>query len=240
MKSTNWKDVWATRSFNSDSVNDTSPLDALIKADGFDTGMGDYSVTQWWELTKHISERLSVSRRHSLLEVGCGSGAFLYCIRKLTQCSVTGIDYSASLIEIARKYVSGKFVVSDAKVLPFSKQCFDFVISHSVFQYFPSKEYANNVLSEIYRVMKTGGKGCLMDLNDKCCEKSYYESRRILYKCPEEYDAKYQGLNHLFFDKDDFVRSLQKQGFSNVQLFPHCVPEYLNSRFRFNLTFERI
>lgn len=234
-----WKEIWERRSFQASGVTDVNLLESLIKADGFDTGMGDYSEAQWWELTKQISTLLGITTKDALLEVGCGSGALLYCINRITGCSISGIDYSAPLVDIARKHVPGQFECSDARDLPFPANRFDFVVSHSVFQYFPSKEYADNVLSEIHRVLKKGGKACLMDLNDKSCEESYHEDRRKLYKHPEEYDQKYGALKHLFFDKDAFVLSLQVLNFVNVQFFPHQIPDYINSRFRFNLTCEK-
>jgi ubiquinone/menaquinone biosynthesis C-methylase UbiE len=239
LESTTWKAVWERRTVAACGVADADILEDLIKADGFDTGMGDYSVSQWRELTKHISELLKISQDDSVLEVGCGSGAFLYCLNKLTGCTVAGIDYSAPLVETAEMHVPGRFQVSDANALPFPDGNFDIVISHSVFQYFPNTEYASEVLSEIHRVLKRGGKGCLMDLNDKECEASYHEDRRKLYKNPEDYDNKYATLRHLFFDKTEFVRSLQTRKCFDVKFFPHYIPEYLNSRFRFNLTFQK-
>ena len=39
-----WKEIWERRSFQASGVTDVNLLESLIKADGFDTGMGDYSA----------------------------------------------------------------------------------------------------------------------------------------------------------------------------------------------------
>lgn len=239
MKANKWKDVWDRRKIESINSSNNNILEALIKVDGFDTGMGDYSVNQWLELTKKQVERLNISKIDNVLEVGCGSGAFLYCINKYTNCSITGIDYSEALIDIANKNISGNFSVSEANKIPFSDCQFNIVLSHSVFQYFPSEEYAAQVLQEMYRVLRGSGKICIMDINDKSFEQSYYSDRRSLYKDPDEYDQKYNGYEHLFFEKNKFIELLSRAGFVNIIMFKHDIPEYINSRFRFNITAEK-
>ena len=74
-----------------------------------------------------------------------------------------------------------------------------------------------------------------MDMNDVSKEKIYHKERMLAYKKPQEYEATYRGLDHLFFDKKSIEYLLTSLGMKNIEYFPHAVSEYGNSKFRFNL-----
>jgi ubiquinone/menaquinone biosynthesis C-methylase UbiE len=57
----------------------------------------------------------------------------------------------------ARRRASQPFVVGDASRMPFESGCFDRVVCYSVFNNFPSLEFAEAVLDELVRVAKRGG-----------------------------------------------------------------------------------
>lgn len=235
--SNNWLNVWGKRKVQSDVIDSQNILLELIRADGFDTGYGDYSVEQWNIMVAGAAKRLGINEKVKVLEVGCGAGAFLYQLYTLKKCEIAGIDYSSSLIECARKYLSnGTFTVSEATKIPYPDASFDVILSHGVFFYFPDIKYANEVLIEIHRKLKPGGKICLMDINDISTKQFYHETRRQNYINKEAYEKKYTGLDHLFFDKEMLRKDLQKFGFTNISFFKHDVPAYINSKFRFNLT----
>jgi SAM-dependent methyltransferase len=211
-------------------------LSALIKADGFDTGFGDYTAEQWRILVKGAANRAGVHGGSSVLEIGCGSGAFLYELERLTSCRVTGIDFSRSLVNDAARHIPfGDFIVCDAANIPLPNEAFDAVLSHAVLYYFSDLIYVRRVLHEAYAKLRSGGRICLMDLNDKDAESRYHESRKRHFKDPKEYDRRYSGLEHLFFDRASFASDLREAGFVGVEFFNHDVPEYVNSKFRFNV-----
>ena len=54
------------------------------------------------------------------------------------------------------------------------------------------------------------------------------------YSSVEEYEKNYQGLNHLFFDKDELKIYLSELGFEDIIFFPHS-NNYGNQKFRFNI-----
>ncbi len=96
----NWHKIWAGKTLKGDFQNDL--LAALIQADGFDTGVGDYTSEQWLRMTKEFGRRAEITSKDVVLEFGCGSGAFLYALSKEFGCRVVGVDYSQSLISIAK------------------------------------------------------------------------------------------------------------------------------------------
>lgn len=91
-----------------------------------------------------------------VLDVGCGAGRDAsYFISK--DFSVTGIDFSEKLIDIARKKVpKGKFLVMDFEELEFTENSFDGAWASASLLHMP-KERLLSVLIKINSVLKKGG-----------------------------------------------------------------------------------
>jgi ubiquinone/menaquinone biosynthesis C-methylase UbiE len=90
-----------------------------------------------------------------LLDLGCGPGV----LAKLLQsegASVSGIDISAKMIEMARANAHGiDFKVGSGYRLPYPPESFDIVLAAYSMEYF---EDLNKVLREIKRVLKKNGR----------------------------------------------------------------------------------
>ena len=100
----------------------------------------------------------------SLLEVPVGTGVLtmpLYAT--LPQARITCLDYSADMMENAKKRAAAMklsnvaFVQGDAGALPFENESFDLVLSLNGFHAFPDKDAA---FRETFRVLKRGGVFC--------------------------------------------------------------------------------
>ena len=100
----------------------------------------------------------------SLLEVPVGTGVLtmpLYAT--LPQARITCLDYSADMMENAKKRAAAirvsnvTFVQGDVGVLPFEDESFDLVLSLNGFHAFPDKDAA---FRETCRVLKRGGVFC--------------------------------------------------------------------------------
>jgi 2-polyprenyl-3-methyl-5-hydroxy-6-metoxy-1,4-benzoquinol methylase len=93
------------------------------------------------------------------LDVGCGTGALSQTILGRTKpLTITSIDASETFIHYAKQQLSDtrfKFVVGDARVLPFENQAFDQVVSGLMLNFVPEVE---KVVTEMVRVTKPGGK----------------------------------------------------------------------------------
>lgn len=57
----------------------------------------------------------------------------------------------------------------------------------------------------------------------------------LAYRNPAEYYDTYEGLSHLFFDQVRLREILKKCGMKGIEMFPHAVADYGNSKFRFNI-----
>lgn len=86
-----------------------------------------------------------------LLDLGCGAGGFCRLAAD-AGASVTGIDSSVGMIEIARERVpEGRFYVADMQALPFDEDAFDVISAFNSLQ-FTADPHA--VLVEARRVAK--------------------------------------------------------------------------------------
>ena len=232
-----WKSIWNAKSLQS---KEKISISDLIKLDGFDTGFGSYDEVSWVEMVRDFVNIVNLYPNSNVYEIGCGAGCFLYTIKQIIEINCFGIDYSKNLIDIAKRVIpEGKFLEDEAiNIHPNGKE-FDLIFSHSVFQYFSSQEYAKEVLMKATSMLKVGGNLCLLDLNDKSKEENYHFERARGYSSVEEYQKNYEGLNHLFFDKDELKKYFLALGFEDIQIFPHSNKAYGNQKFRFNITAKK-
>ena len=112
----------------------------MILADGFDTAFGGLTVEAWSDFVSSVCDSMRLVAGDSLFEVGCGSGAFSY-LPYQNGITVGGIDYSESLVGIARRAMpNANFSVCEANHVD-TLQSFDVVMSCFVFSYFGSLDY---------------------------------------------------------------------------------------------------
>ena len=233
MTKNNWIKIWNARYKISKKKNSLSDL---IKLNGFDNSIKDYNKTSWKLMVKDFLKRTKFKRNQNLLEIGCGSSAFLITCNKFIKANYYGFDYSRNQIKIAKKSLpGGNFKVFEANNFNYGKTKFDVVVAHSVFQYFPNKNYCLKVLQKSLKHLNKRGVLCLMDLNDIKFQRKYHETRKKIYFKKDSYNKKYADLKHLFFDNSKLKKLLISIGFSNVVFFPHKVRTYGNSNLRFNL-----
>jgi arsenite methyltransferase len=104
----------------------------------------------------------------AILDVGCGTGVdtIMAALMAGPSGSGTGIDLVPKMLERAKENarlagaLNVEFMEGSAEELPFSDNTFDVVISNGVFNLVVDKVKA---LSEVYRVLKPGGRFMLAD-----------------------------------------------------------------------------
>ena len=104
-----------------------------------------------------------------VLDAGCGNGRYSYGLSNLGASQVVGIDMSKTNLKDARKRLSGRpreglsYEHGSVLELPFENESFDFVFSNGVLHHTTDLDKG---LSELLRVLKSGGRGFLMLIND--------------------------------------------------------------------------
>lgn len=228
----NWKYIWGKRKLDCSDSNIS--LKKLISIDGFDTGYGTINEQNWNRYIKHVSEKLNISDASSIYEVGCGAGAFLYNFSKKNH-EVGGIDYSSSLVQICKKVINSQDIsVGEALCIDTEKK-YDFVVSNSVFFYFPDLDYAKSVIEKM--IEKSNYGVAILEVND-----IFYKNESLLLRkrhlTEEEYDKRYDGLEHLYYDREWFYAIAKKYGLK-CTIENQVIKDYQNSSYRFNVYMKK-
>lgn len=105
-------------------------------------------------------------RGAAVLEVAPGPGYLSLALARTGDYTVTGLDISATFVEIARKNaaaegVHAEFRHGNASAMPFADESFDFVICCAAFKNFAEPVGA---IQEMYRVLRPGGEALINDL----------------------------------------------------------------------------
>lgn len=229
----NWQKIWEKKAAGT-IINPS--LSELINLNGFDNGCGTYGEAQWETMVEDFIVRTGLKKRDKILELGCGSGAFLHSLNQTVSANYFGLDYSLPLVNVAKQVLKrANIICSDAEKDAFGDEQFDIIFSHSVFHYFKDVDYAYKVLNKWLPRIYWGGKLVLMDLNDIDFREEYHVHRKRMSDLPDAYEKNYGSLKHLFFNKNNLKNELFKLGMRNIEFFPHSVNGYGNSKFRFNV-----
>jgi ubiquinone/menaquinone biosynthesis C-methylase UbiE len=134
------------------------------------------AVAKWYaSLTKKAMEDFRALARRAaaqipaggnVLEVAPGPGYFAIELAKLGDYRISGLDISATFVEIARSNaakanVNVDFHHGNASRMPFEKDTFDFILCRAAFKNFSEPKRA---LQEMNRVLKPGGQALIIDL----------------------------------------------------------------------------
>ncbi|MFC7916690.1 methyltransferase domain-containing protein [Streptomyces sp. NPDC057386] len=95
------------------------------------------------------------------LDLCCGTGAGLETLARVCRDSVTGVDFSAGMLSVARTRTPAAgprvaWVRADARALPFTA-AFDLVVSFGAFGHFLPHELPG-LFAQVHRVLRPGGR----------------------------------------------------------------------------------
>jgi cyclopropane fatty-acyl-phospholipid synthase-like methyltransferase len=189
-----WRAIWNRRGALDDRA---LTLDDLIALNGFDTGSMTVLAAEWRQNAERIAAILGIQAGDKVFEIGCGSGAFLLALQESVACDVAGADYSAGLIDVARKVLPNySFDVVAAIDMDTSVSC-DHALSHSMFHYLTLAEASVVLEKMLAKATSTVGIFELPDL----ATRDAAEAIRCGNFPDGEYVKKYEDLAHTYFDK---------------------------------------
>ncbi len=153
---------WDNDPCGSHYVKDAKPhtLEWFLEAERYRYGEYAPWMPEVMEFAGHAGERV--------LEVGAGMGTDHAQFAR-HGAIVTDVDLSAGHLALAKENLAlrglqGNFVHHDAEILPFDDDSFDVVYSNGVIHHTPNTQ---QVVDEIYRVLKPGGKAIVMVYAEK-------------------------------------------------------------------------
>jgi trans-aconitate methyltransferase len=227
-----WHAVWNKRRL---PVAAVSTLQGLIDLDGFDSGAGKIGEAAWRVYVAMVAGRLGIRPADSVFEIGCGSGAFLYVLRE-AGVRIAGLDYSENLVAAARHAMpEGDFRAATAEAFAAVAGEYDFVIANSVFHYFPDLDYARRVVDKMR--VAAGRAVAILELPDAVTRGEAEAARRGLLSA-EEYERKYAGLSHLYYDRNWFIELAEHHGLA-AEIFQQDIAGYAQNAFRYNVLLRK-
>lgn len=121
-----------------------------------------YAKHGLWESEKILFKK-HIKETNRILDLGCGTGRTTIGLFKMGYKNIIGLDITPDFIQIAQSLSRENgfaidFLKGNACALPFEDKCFDVVIfSYSGLMCIPKLSNRKKALSEISRVLKTGG-----------------------------------------------------------------------------------
>lgn len=226
--SQSWQSVWGGRKRLS---AEEMTLERLMACDGFGPeDVGAITVDTYVDYVHYVTGRLGLTPGDSVYEVGCGSGAFLYPLYHEGY-EVAGTDYADVQIANARAAMpGGVFGVIEAARID-DTQRYDAVIASGVFLYFEDEAYAATVLQKMVRMARKGV--AVLDVSDLAKRDEAIRLRQQAMT-PEEYAAKYAGLDHLYLPQTWFAERLAGLPL-RVEVEPQRISGFLHSAYRYNV-----
>ncbi|MER5975095.1 class I SAM-dependent methyltransferase [Streptomyces sp. NPDC001857] len=99
------------------------------------------------------------------LDLCCGTGAGVDVLATLCRRSVTGVDFSAGMLDVARERTKAdpatpprvSWVRADARALPFTAARFDLVVSFGAFGHFLPRELPG-LFAQVHAALRPGGR----------------------------------------------------------------------------------
>ncbi len=167
--------------------------------------------------------------------MGCGSGANLYLLQR-DGYAVGGIDYSESLIKVAKEILRGedlRELVCDEAIHADTDIIYDATFSNSVFSYFESDEYARDVLTRMCR--KSRYSMGLIDVHDVEKKEEFVAYRKEIIK---DYEERYRDLPKRFYSRQ-FFRVWASDNNCDVKFYDCDIDGYWNSEFVFDVYFYK-
>lgn len=159
------------------------------------------------------TEFAKINKGDIVIDLGSGAGNDCFVARDAVgeEGKVIGIDFTEAMITKAREnalklnYSNVNFIHADIDDMPLKDNYADVVVSNCVLNLVPNKD---KVLSEIYRVLKPNGHFSISDIV-------------LIGNLPTEIKEAaemYAGCVSGAIQKSDYINTIQKTGFKNIQI----------------------
>lgn len=152
-------------------------------------------------------KHLSVKKSDAVLDCGCGGGANVGRLLKLTDAKVTGLDYSEVSVEQSKKHnikavEAGRCEIVQGNVLelPFDENSFDIVTAFETVYFWPEIEKS---FAQVLRVLKPGGTFMITNESARNSESNV------------KWESIVEGMK--IYTKDELEAFLKSAGFDKIE-----------------------
>jgi ubiquinone/menaquinone biosynthesis C-methylase UbiE len=153
-------------------------------------------------------------RRLRLLDVGCGTGRFLDCVKQVwPRLPVVGLDLSEAYLAEAKRHLKRwcwkDFIVAKGEAVPLPDGSQDAVTSIFMFHELPPK-VRRQVFREFGRLLKPGGRLVVVD-SLQLGDEPIYDG--MLERFPQNYHEPY----YTSYLKEDFRETAAERGLTHIR-----------------------
>jgi ubiquinone/menaquinone biosynthesis C-methylase UbiE len=220
-----WKDIW-------DKKGEQTGI-SLHHIDGFDL----LNDRQWDYMIDQVTKPIGLKNGDSVLECGCGAGAFLLSLLKqYPGLKVAGLDYSIALLEKAQINIVGDFFYGDMTNIDFiGNQQYDHALSFSTFHYLSSEESARKAVREMVKVTKPGGTIFIGEVSDLAKRQEALTIRELTHR--DHKRVSQADPDHLFLSKELF-KDLAKEQHLKLNIIDQNsfdLPFYETAKYRYSV-----
>lgn len=163
------------------------------------------------------------------LDFGAGAGRTAQLFLSMGAARVVGVDHNKSMIDQAKKILEERleFITID-KEIPFEKNTFDVALSAHVFVEVSSIKEMRQIISEVYRVLKSRGVFVIITNNSKAIGRDYqsygYKKKENLQSgdkivCTIKGEKSFD-IDDYYWSEDDYKKVLEDNGFTVSMTFP--------------------
>ena len=202
-------------------------FDGIAKRYDFLNHFLSFGIDYYWR--RRSVKALQLEDGQTLLDVACGTGDQGFAALKVAEISVTGLDFSANMLEHARRKITERgltarfeVVQGDAENLPFDDDRFDALsISYGI----RNVGTISTALAEFYRVLKPGGRLSILEFAEP---QGWFFGRLYrfyfdhilpklagLLSSASAYTYLPESVRH-FPEREDFKALLKSEGFRQV------------------------
>lgn len=220
-----WKEIWIKKGLDKNA--------SILLADGYDLLSDD----EFDRMILQVTRPIGLSGNESILECGCGAGAFLVSLLKTYPgLKVSGVDYSPSLLERARERLNGEFFVADMTDLGFLAQdTFDHTISFGTFLYLSSEEAASRAIGEMLRITKPSGTVYIGEVPDAAKRDEAECIRQVSHQSVKKISV--ANPDHLYLSKE-FFKNFARANSMDLKIIDHTefdLGNYQAARYRYSV-----
>jgi len=159
------------------------------------------------------TEFADIKKGDTVVDLGAGAGNDVFVARALTgeTGKVIGLDMTPEMIKMANEnkvklgYENVEFKYGEIESMPLENGLADVVVSNCVLNLVPDKDKA---FAEIYRILKPGAHFCVSDI----------VLQGTLPSGLKESATMYAGCVAGALQKEDYLKSIEKAGFTNIEI----------------------
>jgi putative AdoMet-dependent methyltransferase len=190
-------------------------------ANGYDNSVNlseknnQYPFAGYKEVLNYVYNQVRIKDDVNVLDIGFGTGILTTQLYN-NGYSITGIDFSSNMIDIAKQKMSQATLINHdfSKGLPdkIKNHCFDFIISTYAIHHLTDKEKINFIKSIFPLLNKTG----IILLGDVS-----FETRNKLEKCKAKYNE-YWDNDEFYFTAEEIKSNLNNEYLCEYIQISHC------------------